>query len=488
MPQRVMGSEFATAVGAAVAAGFVGFAGSCALGQEIPFVVARSGVAVPGSDGLLVLAINDPTINGLDQVAFTGLLNNGASDSIGFIWFNDGIVWLNTDALPIQLAGAEGTMGVGDQGEWVYSPLQGINGDAIWQNGVKVLRTNDPAPGLPGYFATFSSRPQMDAAGMATWVSGISDAPGGLTMGRVLYRASVPLIKSGDVIGGYTINTQGVGFPYDFSANGVHSIVRCRGDQPGAFDVPFLVRDGAIVAVAGQVPGGAVAAYQTFDECAINNLGDWVASGDTDDNTIVDGFIVFNGGLVAEEGDTIAPGLVLSGNPRAISVDDHGRVGAIWSTASGSELFMLFAPPQFDGPLSMGTAWDAVVLLSTGDFIDTDGDGLPDSQVTDFNATSSVGPGLRLPNRCHAYVSVDVEDGLAPDYAAIVAVLLPEARYPSDINNDGFVDGIDLGMLLNDWGAPGLADLNCDGIVNQEDLGLLEADWGPDPDPGGGND
>ncbi len=48
-----------------------------------------------------------------------------------------------------------------------------------------------------------------------------------------------------------------------------------------------------------------------------------------------------------------------------------------------------------------------------------------------------------------------------------------------DLNGDGFVDGTDLGMLLNSWGARGAADLNRDGVVDGTDLGQLLAAWGP---------
>jgi len=54
---------------------------------------------------------------------------------------------------------------------------------------------------------------------------------------------------------------------------------------------------------------------------------------------------------------------------------------------------------------------------------------------------------------------------------------------PADLNDDGTVDGADLGALLADWG-PALdravpSDLNMDGVVNGADLGALLATWGP---------
>jgi glucose/arabinose dehydrogenase len=51
---------------------------------------------------------------------------------------------------------------------------------------------------------------------------------------------------------------------------------------------------------------------------------------------------------------------------------------------------------------------------------------------------------------------------------------------PGDLNNDGAVNGADLGLLLNGWGACGTpcpGDLNADGQVNGADLGTLLANW-----------
>ena len=56
-----------------------------------------------------------------------------------------------------------------------------------------------------------------------------------------------------------------------------------------------------------------------------------------------------------------------------------------------------------------------------------------------------------------------------------------------DLNDDGVVNGADLGLMLGAWGAcsggtPGcLGDLNIDGVVNGADLGLLLGAWGACP-------
>jgi hypothetical protein len=49
---------------------------------------------------------------------------------------------------------------------------------------------------------------------------------------------------------------------------------------------------------------------------------------------------------------------------------------------------------------------------------------------------------------------------------------------PSDLNGDGVVDGIDLGILLSDWGGPGAGDLDGSGAVDGQDLGVLLGNWG----------
>jgi hypothetical protein len=52
---------------------------------------------------------------------------------------------------------------------------------------------------------------------------------------------------------------------------------------------------------------------------------------------------------------------------------------------------------------------------------------------------------------------------------------------PGDLNDDGDVNGIDLGILLGAWGQRGIADINQDGVVNGVDLGILLGNWGTCP-------
>ncbi|MFO0827116.1 MAG: hypothetical protein U0572_03115 [Phycisphaerales bacterium] len=49
--------------------------------------------------------------------------------------------------------------------------------------------------------------------------------------------------------------------------------------------------------------------------------------------------------------------------------------------------------------------------------------------------------------------------------------------FPPDLNNDGAVDGADLGILLGGWGFPGSTDLDGDGTTNGVDLEILLSSW-----------
>lgn len=52
---------------------------------------------------------------------------------------------------------------------------------------------------------------------------------------------------------------------------------------------------------------------------------------------------------------------------------------------------------------------------------------------------------------------------------------------PADLNDDGIVDGADLGVMLGSWGPCGacIANINGQGGVDGADLGILLGSWGP---------
>jgi|GEM_PF-2990098 len=59
-----------------------------------------------------------------------------------------------------------------------------------------------------------------------------------------------------------------------------------------------------------------------------------------------------------------------------------------------------------------------------------------------------------------------------------IAYVASTSSCPADLNQDGVVDGADLGQLLTSWGSAGRADLNGDGVTDGADLGALLTQWG----------
>ena len=79
-------------------------------------------------------------------------------------------------------------------------------------------------------------------------------------------------------------------------------------------------------------------------------------------------------------------------------------------------------------------------------------------------------------------VGGQVEGNYEADEQTTIADICP-VLCPADFNDDGVVDGNDVGLFFVEWGCsePNScpADLNQDGIVDGTDLGLLFVDWGP---------
>jgi hypothetical protein len=70
----------------------------------------------------------------------------------------------------------------------------------------------------------------------------------------------------------------------------------------------------------------------------------------------------------------------------------------------------------------------------------------------------------------------------SPALAAAVSAIGPTIPAPpcdaADSNCDGQVDGVDLGVLLSQWGTSGSMDLNGDNNVDGADLGIQLSRWG----------
>lgn len=375
-------------------------------------VIARQGQIAPGSGGLAISSINAPFMNGLGQVGFTGNLT-GQSGAVGYVWFNDGVTWMNTDAVGHTLTGQEATMGIGNDGNFIYSPSTDGN-DSVWTRNGLLLQDTDAAPSIPGQFATFNSRPRMTADSSAIWVGGISSTQGGSTQGRVLWRADsggniTPIFRSGDVIGGFEINATGVGFGYDVSLNGNHHIHRLNMANVPAATNEFIYVDGNLVLRQGDVVGGGdPTTWSSFGFVTINNNGNYVFSGVTAGGVAAENnFIAVNGAIDHRRNTTIDGVSIGTGaTVRGLSMNSNDEVAFIWQTGSGA---------SSNGTLFWGHSSDlagtSIALLSTGDLIDTTGDGIADASMRGFLASAVVtNPGIALTDNGIIYAHVDLVD------------------------------------------------------------------------------
>ena len=67
---------------------------------------------------------------------------------------------------------------------------------------------------------------------------------------------------------------------------------------------------------------------------------------------------------------------------------------------------------------------------------------------------------------------------------ALITEMTPPSGDPADLNMDGFVDGLDLGILLGNWNTnttPDMGELDGTPPVDGLDLGILLGAWNPPP-------
>ncbi|MEN1729204.1 MAG: hypothetical protein AAGJ52_12265 [Pseudomonadota bacterium] len=408
-------------------------------GTVIPATLIIEESDVPAGLAGPVIVLNAPFTNSLGQVGFVGGAEDGTGGTDRFIWFNDAVLFLDSSVTEQVLSGGEGAMGIGDQGQFVYSPA--IDGsDGLWtHNGLLAIEDTQAPAFPPGTNSTFHSRPSMTPDGTAFWVAGFNETGGTSTEGRVLYRAlgsgrgSIDvLLQSDDVIDGLTIDRPtGIDFDYDFSNSGQQFIGVVFMNTGSTADDGTVVVNGGVVAREDQV-NGTGDNWDNFDLVSINNRGTFAFSGDTNGSTASDEFIAVNGSILIREGGTVGPvTLATTATVRALSLNDQDHLVHIWNISGGTEvLFFSCRAAQADTK--------SEVVLTTGDSLDFDGDGIGDATVTDFNATLGVGPGLSLADNGQVYVELDIDRG-SGELEAIVRLDLPscpdavfEDRFESD--------------------------------------------------------
>lgn len=430
----------------AIVAGLAGLAVSHAAAGVVPAsIVIQEGAVIDGSP---ITGLNAPFTNGLGQVGLLAILEDGRRA----VLVDGAPLFLSSDALPDDLSGGEGTMGIGDNGEFIYSPSFN-GGDSVYgENGVIA---EDDAPAFDftaGFNMTFHSRPRMLPDGSSYWISGTNDGMGGTsTQNRIIYLRNAGsgnifgILRAGDNVGGAIVASAG-GIDFDNAiSDDASNFLFVFNDALGggtASDGTLAVNNAIIAREAS--PTGDGDNWDNFDATSINNSGNYAFSGDTDGATTADEFIAYNGSIVLREGDAFGAGS-LAGSVNALSLNNNGEAVFVWGFNDGltTEEALFYASDASDMP---GTTQ---MLLRVGDSIDTTGDGIADFTVTDFNASAGIGPGLDLADDGRVHAEVDlVPSAGGVEFEAIITL---------DLNTDG---PCNLADLADAFGVLDLDDVN----------------------------
>jgi len=338
------------------------------------------GDVVAGGDGYPVMRLERPATNSMGVMDCTGAVDR-VTDWDEFVFVGDAIVWLGSASG--QRYQSIRNAGVADCGDFIAHTRTetGSLDTLITSHGV-LIQENDPAPGFPGAFITVASDTSMLPDGTAFWYSSYEDNVGG---GDVWYRATdmaTPIIdivvQSGDIVDGWVM---GLLHDWNFSVSDdgtqfTQKASAMRVDPPHDFRSIVRVNQSA-VAVEGE-PTGAGDNWGVFFHKDINNLGNYLLTGHTDGDEATDEFLAYNGEIVIREGDTVG-GVTLTSpaDARGVCLDNRNHAIFVWSVGYLDTLFA-----AADAAMLV----EAVPVLTEGDTVDVDGDGVADATVARVQA------------------------------------------------------------------------------------------------------
>jgi hypothetical protein len=101
----------------------------------------------------------------------------------------------------------------------------------------------------------------------------------------------------------------------------------------------------------------------------------------------------------------------------------------------------------------------------------------PTALVFTFDSNGRA-PGTYTQTASIATSDQNLPGATAGSMSLTLSVTVQATGNPADLDGDGFVNGSDLAILLNQWGGPGSADLDGDGTVLGSDLAIMLNAWG----------
>lgn len=385
-------------------------------------------------DGSTVDVLNTPFVSGNGTVGMLGALADGRR----FVWIDNAVAFTSDNA-SVPWSGAEGSIGVADDGSWTASPSlppSGTSGtdDSWWHSSNQTIaRELEPYPFIPNNVVGFASRPSMDDNGAAYTVGGyrLDDGSNSGSDGRAFWRSTNPasgtyevIYESFEVIDGFTVGNGGVDFTYDVSGNGDWLITEIVFN-----DTPSTANDNMIYLIdlnnpANKTrlgreddPTGNGDNFDNWDGVAVNNSGDYLIHGDTNGASNADEFIVFNGAFVYNEGDSIDG--VSFAAVDAADIDDAGRFVGILDSAADSNIESLI----FGADAADPSSWQ--IFLTVGDDLDFNNDGIVDGVLDDFNI-SAFTTAFEIGNGDIVWLEIDyTPTGSTVSIEAIIGVTIP---------------------------------------------------------------
>lgn len=264
-------------------------------------------------------------------------------------------------------------------------------------------------------------------APMTVQGSVVADAPGGIVFAGAVTNEGLVQLTGGDIssTGTSLINAGAIEVAENRTLARTGALVQSSGET---------TVEGTLGATGGVALHGGVLAGNGLIAASVNNTGGTVAPGASAGALTINGtYTQGAGGMLGIE----IGGLKQGAEHDVLSVNNNATLdGTLFVTLVNG-----FVPAPED---------EFVILANTGALTGT-------------------------------FASIVSDEEVEVTYGAhSVSISFPKRRVlVGDFNDDGVVDGDDLGTLLGEWGkCPGCqADLNDDGFVDGDDLGTLLGNW-----------
>lgn len=266
--------------------------------------------------------------------------------------------------------------------------------DTVWLDDTPIAVEGDPIPTLPGTIWRFASRPSVLLTNEPVWIGGIDQGATSLGNGLFRGAGAFPVLRSLDVVPGIPFPLtvgNAIDFDFRFSPGGLRYITPVDTGEATGVNT-YMVQDGAALVLGGGVVnegepvpasvGGLVGEnWDNFDFVGITDFGRYFFTGDTDGPTATDEFVVVDGTILMREGDVV-DGYTLTGSIDGGYMNGQGDFAVTWDVVDGASSLECLI---FNGR----------VVAIEGQAVDFDGDGQvdPNAILRDFTGINALALG-----------------------------------------------------------------------------------------------